>query len=920
MSVVHDVDGSSPSGDPSGVRQGAQFWAMTVPEALERTGSRAEGLADAEALRRHGAGGPNRLEQATPEPFWHKLARHLNDVLIFVLLIAAALKGLMGEWVDFAVIMAVAVINTAIGLVQEGRAEKALDAIRGMLSTQAHVLRDGDWASVDAEQLVVGDVVRLRPGDRVPADMRVVECSGLRAEESALTGESLPATKQADPVPADAGLGDRSSMLFSGTIIAAGSASGVVVAIGKDTELGRIQEMVAGVDQVETPLSRSLNRLGTTIVWGIVAVSVVMVVIGRAVHGMDPNSLLSATIGVAVAAVPEGLPALVTITLALGVQQMARRRAITRRLPAVETLGSVTTICSDKTGTLTQNEMTAELVRTAGHRIEVGGTGYAPTGTLSVDGAAADIARLPDLRAAVEVSALCNDATVRRDDEGSWQLIGEPTEGALHVLSRKAGFDDEGWWRLAEIPFDSEHKYMAVLVVAPDRTRSILLKGAPDRVMARCSSQLGADGADEPLDPAFWTGVIDELGAKGLRVLATARRAADPGAEEITSGDVEAGLQLVGMIGIVDPPRPEAITAIATCRRAGIRVKMITGDHAGTAVAIAHEMGIMDDPDARVLTGPELEAMSTEKLRAAVRQVDVYARTSPEHKIRIVKALQHHHEVVAMTGDGVNDAPALTQADVGVAMGIKGTEATKEAADVVLADDNFATIERAVEEGRRIYANIRKSVLFLLPTNGGQALVILVAVILGLASPLEPVQVLWINMITSVTLSLALAGEPIEAGTMDRPPRDQRASILDRSGLRRIVGVSVLIGALTLFIFLWQKGHGAPIAQAQTTAVTTLALAQLGYLFNCRFLDRSSITPKVFAGNRVLWWSAAALVVLQALFVYLPVLHSWFGSQAMTAAQWGWSLGLAVVVFLAVEAGKAIRFAITTRAGLAHGA
>ncbi|SER53945.1 potassium and/or sodium efflux P-type ATPase [Propionibacterium cyclohexanicum] len=891
------------------------YWAMEPREVLAELDSEANGLSGPQAATRHEKGGPNRLESRKPEPFWHKLARHLNDVLIFVLLIAAALKAVMGDWVDFAVIMAVAVINTAIGLIQEGRAEKALDAIRGMLSTEAQVLRDGQWSKVDAEELVVGDVVRLRPGDRVPADMRILDATGLRAEESALTGESVPATKDVTAAETDAGLGDRSSMLFSSTIVVAGAATGVVVAIGKDTEIGRIQEMVAEVEAVETPLSRSLGKLGNAIVWGIIAVSVIMVIIGRAVHGMDANSLLSATIGVAVAAVPEGLPALVTITLALGVQQMARRKAITRRLPSVETLGSVTTICSDKTGTLTKNEMTAQFVRTAGRTITVEGTGYAPEGEFRENDVSVDPGELPDLQAVIEISALANDAEVRQDGEGHWTLIGEPTEGALHVLSRKAGFDGQGWRRLAEVPFDSEYKYMAVLVAEPgsesgsvDEHR-ILLKGAPDRVLTRCSSQLTADGRDEPIDVGLWTGVIDELGAKGLRVLATARGTAARGAERLGHDDLAQDLQMVGMIGIIDPPRPEAIEAIATCRSAGIRVKMITGDHAGTAVAIAQEMGIMDDPGARVLTGAELEKMSTEKLRAAAPEVDVYARTSPEHKIRIVKALQHHHEVVAMTGDGVNDAPALTQADVGVAMGIKGTEATKEAADVVLADDNFATIERAVEEGRRIYANIRKSVLFLLPTNGGQALVILVAVILGLSTPLKPVQVLWINMITSVTLSLALSGEPIEPGTMNKPPRDQRASILDGVALRRIVAVSALIGAAALFVFLWQKDHGASVDQAQTTAVTTLALAQLGYLFNCRFLERSSFSTKVLTGNRVLWWSAGALVVLQALFVYLPVLNTWFGSAPMTLAQWGWSFGLAVVLFLLVEMGKAIRFA-----------
>ncbi|MFT8394926.1 cation-translocating P-type ATPase [Propionibacterium sp.] len=893
--------------DQADTEDRSAVWAMPPDEVLGVVEASPQGLEDDEAASRHEQQGPNLLEQRAPEPWWRKVARQFNDVLIYVLLIAALLKAVMGEWVDFAVIMAVTVINTAIGVIQEGRAEKALDAIKGMLSTEAHVRRDGEWVSVDAEQLVVGDIVRLRPGDRIPADMRVLESSGARAEESALTGESVPAEKDARSVEAGAGIGDRSSMLFSGTILSAGSATGVVVAIGKDTELGRIQTMVSEVEPLETPLSRSLGRLGKTIVWGIMIVTIIMGIIGHVIHHMSPGDLLSATIGMAVAAVPEGLPALVTITLALGVQQMAKRKAITRRLPAVETLGSVTTICSDKTGTLTQNEMTAEVIRTAGRELDVSGLGYSPEGEFTENGKRITTSDLPDVAALVEISALCNDATVRRDDEGHWTLLGEPTEGALHVMARKAGFDTESWKRDGEIPFDSEHKYMAVLVGAHSGgERSILVKGAPDRVIARCSSQLDAGGEDQPLDGDFWAAQIDELGGRGLRVLATARTTAADDADSLADSDVAEGLQMVGLIGIIDPPRPEAIDAIAQCRAAGIRVKMITGDHAGTAVAIAHDMGILDGPDDRVLTGAELEAMTTEQLQMAAPDVDVYARTSPEHKIRIVKALQHHHEVVSMTGDGVNDAPALTQADVGVAMGVKGTEATKEAADVVLADDNFATIERAVEEGRRIYANIRKSVLFLLPTNGGQALVILVAVIFGLTMPLESVQVLWINMITSVTLSLALAGEPAEPDTMRKPPRDQRQSILDRAGLTRVIAVSLLIAAVTLAVFLWQKDHGAPIDQAQTTAVTTLALAQLGYLFNCRFLDSSSLTPRVLRDNRVLWWSAGSLIVLQLLFVYVPFLNDLFASAPMNYAQWLWALGTAVFVFLVVEAGKAI--------------
>jgi potassium/sodium efflux P-type ATPase len=601
------------------------------------------------------------------------------------------------------------------------------------------------------------------------------------------------------------------------------------------------------------------------------------------------------------------------------VQQMARRRAITRKLPAVETLGSVTTICSDKTGTLTKNEMTARSVRTSAREYAVSGIGYAPDGEVTLDGSPALLAEHADLRRLAEVMMLCNDARIVQED-GDWKLVGEPTEGALRTLGMKAGLDPAGWRREALVPFESENKYMATLTRDPAGELHVLVKGAPDRVLDRCTTQTGPDGLAEPLDRDFWLDQIDAIGSQGLRVLAAARTEAAPGRTTLAPEDVDTGLELVGLVGIVDPPRPEAVEAIAQCLDAGITVKMITGDHAGTALAIAREMGIVRSsaaapaaggPDdgahgaVAVLTGAELEAMSTEQLRGVVRDVDVYARTSPEHKIRIVSALQSHGEVVAMTGDGVNDAPALTQADVGVAMGIKGTEATKEAAEVVLADDNFATIERAVEEGRRIYDNLRKSVLFLLPTNGAQSLVILVAVLLGWALPLQPVQVLWINMVTAVTLSLALANERAEPDIMSRAPRDAKASILTAAYLRRILLVSVLIGGATMAVYFIERESGMSVPEAQTTAVTMLALGQLAYLFNCRFLDRSSITPRVLQGNRAVWYSAAALLALQAVFVYAPFMHSWFGSAPIGLREWGLTFALSIVVFLLVEVAKA---------------
>ena len=899
-------------------------WSQPPEAVLAALGAGADGLRSPDAADRLARVGPNRLPPPERDPLWKRIAVHFDDVLIYILLVSAVLKAILGDWVDFTVILAVAVINATIGFVQEGRAESALNGIRQMLSVHAEVRRDGAWARVDADDVVPGDVVRVRSGDKVPADLRLLQATNLRVEESALTGESVAATKRVAAVDADAGVGDRTSMLFSGTLVAAGQGVGVVTATGEATEIGRIQTMISEVSSLETPLTRQLDRFGKGLAVLILGMAVVMVLVGRLVHDFTVPELVSASIGFAVAAVPEGLPALVTITLALGVQQMARRRAITRKLPAVETLGSVTTICSDKTGTLTKNEMTARTVVTRGRSFAVSGVGYAPDGEVTLAGPdggrgpRADLAADPDLAAVAAAMMLCNDARVvpagsgEGAQDGGWRLVGEPTEGAVRTLGMKAGVATQGWSRVAVVPFESENKFMATLDRDPDGGLHVHLKGAPDRVLDVCTTQTSTSGAPEPLDRAFWEEQIDELGGQGLRVLAAARgRApADPPVELVES---LVDLELCGLVGIVDPPRPEAVAAIAQCRDAGIRVKMITGDHAGTALAIGREMGIVDGTDGgatggagapAVLTGPELQAMTTEQLRAVVRDVDVYARTSPEHKIRIVSALQAHGEVVSMTGDGVNDAPALTQADVGVAMGIKGTEATKDAAEVVLADDNFATIERAVEEGRRIYDNIRKSVLFLLPTNGAQSLVILVAVLFGLTLPLAPVQVLWINMITAVTLSLGLAYERAEPDVMSRPPRDPKASILDAVFARRILAVSLLIGGATMFAFYAERAVGAPLAEAQTTAVTMLALGQLAYLFNCRFLDRSSLTLDVLRGNRVIWLSAASLIALQCVFVYVPFMHDWFGSAPVGLDAWGKTLGLAVVVFLLVEVVK----------------
>ena len=880
-------------------------WALPGDDVLRALAGSADGLSASEAAHRLTRDGRNELPEPPQPSTLRRLLSQFRDVLIYILVAAAVLKALTGDWVDFAVIVVVIVATGLIGFVQEGRAASALAGLRRMQSLDAQVLRDGDWGVVDSTTLVVGDVVRVRGGDRVPADVRLLTAAQLQVDESALTGESVAAGKSDDVNEPDAGIGDRTSMLFSGTIVTAGSGEGVVVATGGGTEIGRISALVTEQDAMDTPLARQLAHLGRQLSILIGVLAVVMLLVGRFVHGLDLDELISAAIGFAVAAVPEGLPALVTITLALGVQEMARHHAITRKMSAVETLGSTTTICSDKTGTLTQNEMTARTVVTASGTYTVEGTGYGPAGRVATpEGGTADLDQHPDLAALVLAVGLCNDAHVEQTDDG-WRVVGAPTEGALDVLAAKAGVDTRGATRVGTVAFESAHKFAATLDDLPTG-RLVHAVGAPDRLLDRCDTERAADGSVRPLDLAAWDERIDSLSALGLRVLAAASRPAD-GVDGITLDDLDAGLTFLGVVGIVDPPRPEATAAIAEAHAAGIRVKMITGDHRGTATAIARELGIAPaDGTVRALTGADLQAMDDDELREVVRDVDVYARTSPEHKLRIVRALQWHGEVVAMTGDGVNDAPSITRADVGVAMGIKGTEATKEAADVVLADDNFATIERAVEEGRRIYDNIRKAVVFLLPTNGAQSLVILVAVLAGLALPLSPVQILWINLATAVTLSLTLAGEPAEPGIMRRAPRSPTEQVLSSRAVAVILVASVVIGAATLAVFLLERDRTGDYAVAQTTAVMMLALGQLAFLLNCRLLNGSAFTTRVLTGNRSLWVSAGALIVLQLVFTYAPFMNTWFDSTPIGLYGWGLTAGIAVLVFVVIEAAKAV--------------
>jgi len=860
----------------------------------------AHGLTRDEAVRRLARHGPNRLPEAAARSALQRLLLQFHDPLIYVLVAAAAVTLWLGHHVDAAVILGVVVVNAIIGFVQEGKAERALEAVRAMLASRALVLRDGERHEVDAATLVPGDIVLLESGSRIPADLRLLRVKNLRVGEAALTGESVSVDKDPAGVPAGAALGDRRCMAYSGTVVAAGQARAVVVATGQQTEIGRIGQLVAGVEQLATPLTRRLAQFGRQITAFVVVLSALTFTYGLLAAHMPPIEVFLAVVGLAVAAIPEGLPAIVTITLAIGTGIMARRNAIVRRLPAVEALGSVTVICSDKTGTLTRNEMTASHVILPEGTLAVSGVGYAPDGGFHAGDAAVDPASTPALLELARAAMRCNDARLAHGDDG-WELIGDPTEGALLALAMKAGLDPAAEAgaapRIDEIPFESEHRFMATLHHDHARRVFVELKGAPERVLSLCRSEAGADR----IDRARWEREIDDAAARGERVLALARAELPAGTTALAMSDIDCRFTLLGMVGMIDPPRPEAIEAVAECRSAGIRVMMITGDHAGTAAAIGRGLGLAADAP---LTGDVVGTLDDAALRERVRATDVIARASPEHKQRLVAALQAEGDLVAMTGDGVNDAPALKAADVGVAMGLRGTDAAKEAADLVLTDDNFASIARAVREGRTVFDNIKKSLLFILPTNGGEAGVILLAIFAGLALPVTPAQILWINMVTTITLALALAFEPPEPGVMRRPPRAPREPLITRILFARIVYVSLLMIAVTLAVYEWELARGSSIETARTAAVNMLVLGELVYLFNVRHFTASALALDTLVGNRVALWACIGLVALQLLFTYLPPMQALFHTRGLDTLSWLLIGVLGVAKFLAVEAEK----------------
>ena len=883
----------------------AYNWHALSPEEALRTlsASVATGLSHREAERRLADYGINSLPIQERRGAFLRLVLQFHNPLIYVLMAAGIMTFWLRDYVDTAVIAAVVVVNAIIGFVQEGRAEKALEGVRSMLASRATVLRESERREIDAQLLVPGDIVLLESGMRVPADLRLLNARNLRITEAAITGESEPVQKGTEPLDANTPTVDRTCMAYSGTVISSGQAHGLVVGTGIATEIGRIGMLVGEVQALETPLTRRMDQFSRQITLFILATGLATFLYGYFIRRMSTLDTFLAVVGLAVAAIPEGLPAVVTIVLAIGTQIMARNKAIIRRLPAVETLGSVTVICSDKTGTLTKNEMTAVRVMLPTHALEVSGVGYAPEGGFQSQEGTIEPELDDELQALSRCALLCNDARLKDGGENGWQLVGDPTEGALLTLAHKAGLNPleaaAEMPRIDEIPFDSENRFMATLHHDHQGHAFVLMKGAPEPILELCVQ----DGDGRMIDRTAWEARMEAAAGDGLRVLALARCEMPVGTAALSMDDIAQRFALLGMVGLIDPPREEAVAAVSDCRRAGIHVKMITGDHAVTAVAIARKLGLKAD---RVLTGRDIQVMDEASLAQASMDADVFARASPEHKLRLVAALQARGELVAMTGDGVNDAPALKAANIGVAMGKRGTDAAREAADLVLTDDNFATIARAVREGRVVFDNIKKSLLFMLPTNGGEAGVIMLAVFAGLSLPVTPGQILWVNTVTSVTLSLVLAFEPAELGVMLRPPLPPSQALLRGMLAFRIMYVILLIIVVTFAMFEWELMRGNDIETARTAAVDMLVTGELAYLFNVRYFTAHAFTLDVFTGNPLACWMSAVLVGLQLLFTYFHPMQEVFHTRALDLHSWLVIFALALGLFLAVEAEKAV--------------
>ncbi len=909
-----------------------KWYALSADQALSTLEVEREvGLSSAEASKRQQTYGKNELREAPPTSIWAKIYDQFANFVVILLLVAAVISAVLGDWVEAAAIMTIVLLNAGLGVIQESRAEEALAALKKMASPDANVLRDGHRKAIPAREVVPGDIVFLEAGNFVPADVRLLETVNLRIEEAALTGESVAVTKKAgEELEEDVGLGDRKTMAYTGTVVSYGRGVGVVVSTGMDTEIGQIASMLQEVEEVQTPLQKRLDSFGRTLGWVTLVICGIVFVEGM-ITGTAPLEMFIIAVSLAIAAVPEGLPAVVTITLALGMQEMISRNALIRRLSSVETLGSATIICSDKTGTLTQNEMTVTNIAVDGEFLDITGSGYNLEGEFLCDGEPVDLSEYPGIRTALWIGALNNDAVLETDydDQGrkTVRMVGDPTEGALLVAAAKGGALPaplaQSYPRIEEIPFDSERKRMVTVHAIEDPTAGdvspfydqkqqtwyvVAQKGAPDVVLERCTHYQSRDDKAIPLNDEQRQRILaanDRMTSQALRVLGVAYRVVkdlDYHENGDLNHDIEQEMIFVGLLGMIDPARPEVMPALEKARSAGIRTAMITGDYPNTAEAIAREIGLLRKGH-RVLTGSELDEISDEDLREAVNLTDVFARVSPEHKVRIVDALKANNEVVAMTGDGVNDAPSIKKADIGIAMGITGTDVAKETADMVLTDDNYASIVSAVEQGRVIYSNIRKFVYFLLSCNIAEIATIFLATMIGWKSPLSAIQLLWLNLISDGAPALALGLEKGDPDLMERPPRDPDEPILNRFMLTGIGIQTVAITAVTLGAY-WIGLRNFP-DMAATMAFVTLSFSELLRAFTARS-ERVSIFRIGVFSNKVMNYAIISSLILLLIVVYVPFLQRIFGTAPLGWLQWEIILPLLLGPSVAAELTKAI--------------
>lgn len=881
-------------------------------QTLDALESEVTGLCQDEAEKRLNSYGPNHLPQAARPNILTRFLFQFHNILIYVLLGSAVITAVLDHWLDTFVILAVVIANAVIGFIQEGKAEKAMEAIRHMLAPTASVLRDGQQRSIDGEKLVPGDIVLLDAGDKVPADLRLLIAHGLSVQESILTGESVPVEKYTKPVAENAPLGDRSCMAFSGTLVTSGQGKGVVVSTGAATEVGRISGLLSEVKMLTTPLVQQMEVFAKWLTILILLIAALLLAYGYFVGHHDFAEMFMSVVGLSVAAIPEGLPAVLTITLSVGVQAMARRNAIVRRLPAIETLGSVSVICTDKTGTLTRNEMMVVSVLSGPHLFTLEGDGYTPNGVLKLENTQISPSDHVVLEELARAATLCNDAHLH-EHEGVWKIEGDPMEGALLTFAGKMDMntrkEQAAWSRTDIIPFDTKHRFMATLNHEHEHHAFVFVKGAPEQILAMCCDQRSVDGKVEPLHAEYWNERVETQAALGQRVLAFAVKSVKPEHTVLEHENLKKSLTLLGMVGMIDPPRTEAITAVGECHGAGIRVKMITGDHAKTAMAIGKQIGLQN-PD-RVLTGADLDGMNDAELREEVQNCDIFARTSPEHKLRLVMALQSHGMTVAMTGDGVNDAPALKRADAGIAMGKKGSEAAKEAAELVLADDNFASIAAAVREGRTVYDNIKKVISWTLPTSTGEAMAIIAALLVGLTLPIAPIQILWINLITAATLGIALAFEPTEENTMRRPPRPRHEPLLNGELIWHIILVTILFLFGVYGVYYYAIDRGYSVELARTIVLNTLVVMEIFHLFFIRNIYGTSLTWTAVRGTKVVWIVVIVISIAQFAITYQPMLQSIFATRPIPFWDGMLIIGIGVTLFAIIETEKQIRLAIT---------